>query len=227
MYLFMGAAVAAVVIAPLAQGAIVNEAAPQWRGQANTVFAGWESFRSGSGGFNVADRAGSFCGCSLFNFGAGSVLDADGDIRAGDAGLDIKLVGGQFSTQRLRSVVVNLATYDGCVDLEQMKLRLVDGAGAVTFIAPASLEELDQQIFDDGSIYRSRAYRFNAVALDDSGPNGYLSSGAVTQWRLEFTSSGGMALDAITIDLDYNVVPSPGALALAVLGVAVARMRRR
>jgi hypothetical protein len=220
MYLFMGAAVAVVVIAPLAQGAIVNEAAPQWRGQANTVFAGWESFRSGSGGFNVADRAGSFCGCSLFNFGAGSVLDADGDIRAGDAGLDVKLVGGQFSTQRLRSVVVNLASYDGCVELGQMKLRLVDGAGAVTFIAPASLEELDQQIFDDGSIYRSRAYRFDAV-------DGYLSTGAVTQWRLEFTSSGGMALDAITIDLDYNVVPSPGAMALAVLGVAVARMRRR
>jgi len=220
MYLFMGAAIAAVVIAPLAQGAIVNEAVPEWRGQANTIFAGWESFMSGSGGFNVADRAGSFCGCSLFNFGAGSVLDADGDIRAGDAGLDIKLVGGQFSTQRLRSVVVNLATYDGCVDLEQMKLRLVNGAGAVTFIAPASLEELDQQIFDDGSIYRSRAYRFDVV-------DGYLSTGAVTQWRLEFTSSGGMALDAITIDLDYNVVPSPGALALAVLGVAVARMRRR
>lgn len=220
MYLFMGAAIAAVVIAPLAQGAIVNEAVPEWRGQANTIFAGWESFMSGSGGFNVADRAGSFCGCSLFNFGAGSVLDADGDIRAGDAGLDVKLVGGQFSTQRLRSVVVNLATYDGCVDLEQMKLRLVDGAGAVTFIAPASLEELDQQVFDDGSIYRSRAYRFDVV-------DGYLSTGAVTQWRLEFTSSGGMALDAITIDLDYNVVPSPGALALAVLGVAVARMRRR
>lgn len=220
MYLFMGAAVAVVVIAPLAQGAIVNEAAPQWRGQANTVFAGWESFRSGSGGFNVADRAGAFCGCSLFNFGAGSVLDADGDIRAGDAGLDVKLVGGQFSTQRLRSVVVNLASYDGCVELGQMKLRLVDGAGAVTFIAPASLEERDQQIFDDGSIYRSRSYRFDVV-------DGYLSTGAVTQWRLEFTSSGGMALDAITIDLDYNVVPSPGAMALAVLGVAVARMRRR
>lgn len=220
MYLFMGAAIAAVVIAPLAQGAIVNEAVPEWRGQANTIFAGWESFMSGSGGFNVANRAGSFCGCSLFNFGAGSVLDADGDIRAGDAGLDVKLVGGQFSTQRLRSVVVNLASYDGCVDLEQMKLRLVDGAGAVTFIAPASLEERDQQIFDDGSIYRSRSYRFDVV-------DGYLSTGAVTQWRLEFTSSGGMALDAITIDLDYNVVPSPGALALAVLGVAVARMRRR
>lgn len=220
MYLFMGAAIAAVVIAPLAQGAIVNEAVPEWRGQANTIFAGWESFMSGSGGFNVANRAGSFCGCSLFNFGAGSVLDADGDIRAGDAGLDVKLVGGQFSTQRLRSVVVNLASYDGCVDLEQMKLRLVDGAGAVTFIAPASLEERDQQIFDDGSIYRSRSYRFDVV-------DGYLSTGAVTQWRLEFTSSGGMALDAITIDLDYNVVPSPGAMALAVLGVAVARMRRR
>ena len=220
MYLFMGAAIAAVVIAPLAQGAIVNEAVPEWRGQANTIFAGWESFMSGSGGFNVADRAGSFCGCSLFNFGAGSVLDADGDIRAGDAGLDVKLVGGQFSTQRLRSVVVNLASYDGCVELGQMKLRLVDGAGAVTFIAPASLEERDQQIFDDGSIYRSRSYRFDVV-------DGYLSTGAVTQWRLEFTSSGGMALDAITIDLDYNVVPSPGAMALAVLGVAVARMRRR
>jgi hypothetical protein len=116
--------------------------------------------------------------------------------------------------------VVNLASYDGCVELGQMKLRLVDGAGAVTFIAPASLEERDQQIFDDGSIYRSRSYRFDVV-------DGYLSTGAVTQWRLEFTSSGGMALDAITIDLDYNVVPSPGAMALAVLGVAVARMRRR
>lgn len=220
MYLLKGAAIAAAVIAPLAQGAIVNEAVPTWRGQANTVFSGWESFMSGFGGFNVADRSGSFCGCSLFNFGAGSVLDADGDIRAGDAGLDVKLVGGQFSTQRLRSVVVNLATWDGCVEATQMKLRLVDGNGAVTFIAPAAPEERDQQTFDDGSIYRSRAYSFDVI-------DGYLSSGAVTQWRLEFTSSGGMALDAIAIDLDFNVVPSPGAMALAVLGVAVARMRRR
>lgn len=220
MYLFKGAAIAAAVIAPLAQGAIVNEAEPTWRGQANTVFSGWESFMSGFGGFNVADRSGSFCGCSLFNFGAGSVLDADGDIRAGDAGLDVKLVGGQFSTQRLRSVVVNLATWDGCVEATQMKLRLVDGNGAVTFIAPAATEERDQQTFDDGSNYCSRAYRFDVI-------DGYLSSGAVTQWRLEFTSPGGMALDAIAIDLDFNVVPSPGAMALAVLGVAVARMRRR
>ena len=220
MYLFMGAAIAAVVIAPLAQGAIVNEAAPAWRGQTNTVFSGWESFMSGFGGFNVADRSGSFCGCSLFNFGAGSVLDADGDIRAGDAGLDVKLVGGQFSTQRLRSVVVNLATWDGCVETTQMRLRLVDGNGAVTFIAPLELEERDQQVFNDGSIYRSRAYRFDVI-------DGYLSSGAVSQWRLEFTSSAGMALDAIAIDLDFNAVPSPGAMALAVLGVSVARMRRR
>jgi len=220
MYLFMGAAIAAVVIAPLAQGAIVNEAVPAWRGQTNTVFSGWESFSSGFGGFNVADRSGSFCGCSLFNFGAGSVLDADGDIRAGDAGLDIKLVGGQFSTQRLRSVVVNLATWDGCVESSQMKLRLVSGDGAVTFIAPLELEERDQQVFNDGSIYRSRAYRFDVI-------DGYLSSGAVSQWRLEFTSSAGMALDAIAIDLDFNAVPSPGAMALAVLGVSVARMRRR
>lgn len=220
MYLFTGAAIAAAVIAPLAQGAIVNEAVPTWRGQANTVFSGWESFMSGFGGFNVADRSGSFCGCSLFNFGAGSVLDADGDIRAGDAGLDVKLVGGQFSTQRLRSVVVNLATWDGCVEDTQMKLRLVDGNGAVTFIAPAAPEERDQQTFDDGSIYRSRAYRFDVI-------DGYLSSGAVSQWRLEFTSPGGMALDAIAIDLDFNVVPSPGAMALAVLGVTVARIRRR
>jgi uncharacterized protein (TIGR03382 family) len=49
----------------------------------------------------------------------------------------------------------------------------------------------------------------------------------VSQWRLEFTSSAGMALDAIAIDLDFNAVPSPGAMALAVLGVTVARMRRR
>ncbi len=220
MYLFMGAAIAAVVIAPLAQGAIVNEAVPAWRGQTNTVFSGWESFSSGFGGFNSANRSGSFCGCSLFNFGAGSVLDADGDIRAGDAGLDIKLVGGQFSTQRLRSVVVNLATWDGCVESSQMKLRLVSGDGAVTFIAPLELEERDQQVFNDGSIYRSRAYRFDVI-------DGYLSSGAVSQWRLEFTSSAGMALDAIAIDLDFNAVPSPGAMALAVLGVSVARMRRR
>ena len=220
MYLFMGAAIAAVVIAPLAQGAIVNEAVPAWRGQTNTVFSGWESFSSGFGGFNSANRSGSFCGCSLFNFGAGSVLDADGDIRAGDAGLDIKLVGGQFSTQRLRSVVVNLATWDGCVESSQMKLRLVSGDGAVTFIAPLELEERDQQVFDDGSIYRSRSYRFDVL-------DGYLSGGAVSQWRLEFTSSAGMALDAIAIDLDFNAVPSPGAMALAVLGVSVARMRRR
>ena len=220
MYLFMGAAIAAAVIAPLAQGAIVNEAEPEWRGRTNTVFSGWESFMSGFGGFNVADRSGSFCGCSLFNFGAGSELDADGDIRAGDAGLDVKLVGGQFSTQRLRSVVVNLATWDGCVETTQMKLRLVDGSGAVTFIAPTTLNENNQQIFDDGSIYRSRVYRFDVN-------NGYLSSGAVTQWRLEFTSTGGTALDAVAIDLDFNTVPSPGALTLAVLGVTVARIRRR
>lgn len=220
MYPFHGAAIAAVVIAPLAQGAIVNEASPAWRGQANTVFAGWESFVSGFGGFNIADRSGSFCGCALFNFGAGSWLQANGNIRAGDAGLDIKAFGGQFSTQRLRSVVVNMATWDGLVETSQMKLRLVDSNGAVTFITPTSMEELSEQVFDDGSIYRSRAYHFDAA--DD-----YLSSGAVAQWRLEFTSSGGMALDEVAIDLDFNMVPAPSTMALAFLGVMAARARRR
>jgi hypothetical protein len=227
MFHFKGAALAAVVIAPLAQGAIVNEAAPAWRDQPNTVFSGWESFMSGQGGFNIADRAGSFCGCSLFNFGAGSVLDADSDIRSGEAGLDVKVVGGQFSTQRLRSLVVNLATWDGCVETSQMQLRMFAADGTSTIIAPSSLVELDQQTFDDGSIYRSRAYTFDAVNPGSPDSDGYLSSGTVIQWRLEFTSPGNTALDGITIDLDYNVVPSPGALALALLGLGLARLRRR
>lgn len=220
MYPFQGAAVAAVVITPLAQGAIVNELVPEWRGQANTVFAGWESFMSGYGGMNVADRSGSFCGCWLYNFGNGSGLDDDGNIRSGQPGLDVKLVGGQLSTQRLRSVVVNLATWDGVVDATQMRFRTVGADGSVAFLAPVALEGRSQQEFADGSIYRSMALRFDVV-------DGYLSSGVVSQWRLEFTSPGGMALDAITIDLDFNAVPSPGAMALAVFGVAAARVRRR
>ncbi|MBM4111001.1 MAG: hypothetical protein FJ254_06545 [Phycisphaerae bacterium] len=220
MYLFWETALAVAVIAPLAHGAIINEAVPTWRDQPNTVFAGWESFASGYGGFNVADRQGSFCGCSLFSFGAGSALDADGNIRSASAGLHIKIVGGQFSAERLRSVVVNLATIDGAVAISQMKLRLVDGQGAITFIAPSTLEERAQEMGNDGSIYRTRAYRFDVI-------DGYLSSGAVSQWRLEFTSTGGVALDEVALDLDFNAVPSPGALALTVGGVTVARFRRR
>lgn len=220
MYLFWETALAVAVIAPLAHGAIINEAVPTWRDQPNTVFAGWESFASGYGGFNVADRQGSFCGCSLFNFGVGSVLNAQGNIQAGDAGLNIKLVGGQFSSDRLRSIVVNLATWDGRVESSQMKLRTVAGNGAVTIMAPSAVEDRDQQTSDDGSIHRSRAYYFDGV-------DGYLSSGAVSQWRIEFTSPGGMALDDIAIDLDFNVVPSPGAAALGVLGVTAVRFRRR
>ncbi|MFM7809989.1 MAG: hypothetical protein ACKPEA_18980, partial [Planctomycetota bacterium] len=179
-----------------------------------------ESFMSGYGGMNVADRSGSFCGCWFFNFGNGSGLDDDGNIRSGQSGLDVKLVGGQVSLQQLRSVVVNLATWDGAVASSQIRFRMVGADGSVSFIAPVALESRNQQEFADGSIYRSMAFRFD---LQD----GYLSAGAVTQWRLEFTSPGGMALDAIAIDLDFNAVPSPGAMALCVLGLTAARMRRR
>lgn len=220
MYPFMGAVVAAAVIAPLAQGAIVNEFVPTWRGQSNAVFAGWESFMSGYGGFNAADVTGSFCGCSLFNFGAGSVIDADGDIRSGAQGLDLKLVGGQFSLQPLRAVVVNVAIWDGELSASQMQLRLTSPNGTGRVVVPSFLEERDEQSFDDGSVYRSYAFTFEV-----SG--GYLSDGTVGQWRIDMNSPSDVALDAVAIDLDFSIVPSPGAMALGLLGVAVARFRRR
>lgn len=221
MYHCKGAVVAsALLLSMSAEGSVVNEFVPDWRGTNNTIFAGFESFRSGFGGFNPADRDGSSCGCSLFSFGSGSALDADSDIRSGDAGLDIKLVGGQFSTQRLRAFVVNMATWDGCIETDQMSLTMFGPGGATSTVLPAELTELYQESFEDGSVYRSRAYRFEMA-------DGFLSIGSVLQWRLEFTSSAGVTLDAISIDMDFNTVPSPGAIALGVLGLSIARFRRR
>lgn len=220
MFHCKGAMVATVLFAPLAaQGAIINEFVPNWRGQPETVYAGWESYMSGYGGFNIPDQAGSACACSLFNFGAGSVLDDDGNIDSAVAGLNVMVSGGQFSTQRLRSVVVNLATINGAVTGQQIKLRLVAQDGTISYVFPSVVQTQSEIVQADGSIHRSVAYKF--------GGDGYLSSGAVAQWRIQFLSGMNATLDAVAVDLDFNPVPAPGAIALAALAAGMIRPRRR
>ncbi len=215
-----GAMAAAVLCAPLvAEGSIVNELQPDWRFSATSVYSGWDSFMNADGGFNAADISGSNCGCSLFNFSPGAQLNDQSDIESLDAGLNTMVFGGQFfAERRLRRVVVNMATIDGGVSLDQMLLQIVGPDGGTSVAVPITLEERYLETID-GRVHRSRAYAF------DVG-DGYLSTGAVAQWRLNFSSGAGTVLDAVSVDLDFSSVPGPGAVALIGLGGLIAARRR-
>ena len=213
------AALAGAAVATIAEAGVVNPLVPAWRGTANTMFMGWETFTAAYAGANAADMAGSSNLANLFNFGPGAVLTSapmPTGIYNATGPLSIMIMGGVTSAPRNPTeVVMNLASAGTGISNASVALTLFDNAGNSMTLAPALAEiRYDAPAQPQGSI-RTTAYTWNTSFVPF----------AATGFRVEFAASAGsMSLDAVRLDLNY--VPAPGALALVGLAAVTARRRR-
>ena len=214
----LASSVAAFVAAASAQAGLVNPLIPSWAGSANTQFAQWDSFTQASGGPNLADAAGS-AAFSLFNFAPGAFVTGSGNLYSINTALSLMIIGGTAGNAATPTqVVMNVATAGSPLNAAGARLWLFDNLGNSVSVAPASIE-----VRADAPVPPQGSAQTLALSWDLSGVS-LVASG----FRIEMQAAApSMSLDAVRLDLNYNAIPAPGALALlAVAGFAAVRRRR-
>lgn len=209
------------VLAAAAAAGVVNPLVPTWRGQANTMFMGWETFTSAYAGANAADMAGSSNLANLFNFGPGAILTnvpLPTGIYNPTGPLSIMIMGGVTGAPRNpMEVVMNLADAGTNINQNSVRLTLFDNAGNTSVFLPSTKAERSNIPDGFGGKAKTIAYTWS---IDPLAWN-------CTRWQIDFSSAAPHAiLDAVTLDI--KLVPTPGALAvLAAFVGGTPRGRRR
>ena len=208
-------------MATAATAGVVNPLVPSWRGAANTMFMGWESFTSAYAGANAADMAGSSNLANLFNFGPGAVLTSAPQpvgIYNATGPLSVMIMGGVTSAPRNPTeVVMNLASAGAGISNSSVALTLFYNAGNSRRITPTTTSTRYSVPDCFGGTAVTTAFSWTVDPL----------AWICTRWQIDFSSTGPHAiLDAVT--LDFKLVPTPGALAvLAAFAGGTPRGRRR
>jgi MYXO-CTERM domain-containing protein len=214
------------------------EAAPTWRGDANTAYYNWETFTSADGYNDGPNFPGNVPGppsgdALLFNFGTngppsgpgwpgtGAVIASSGNIYGNAGQLNIHAYG---YGNEIQDVVFNAATFGTQIDFDSVQLALEFLGGAQTQI---SLAELGLVNYTED--FPAPGPPGNVATLDNISWSYDLSGYSdVTGVGLIFTSdTTNMSLDAFSMDLRFAAIPSPGALALFGLAGLAGRRRRR
>ncbi|RPG20439.1 MAG: hypothetical protein CBB69_003500 [Phycisphaera sp. TMED9] len=200
--------VPAILVLGLAAGTacadLVDPLVPDWRGDANAEYAGWESFTNANGGPNFPEEGSGF---SLFNFGPGGIIASSGNLYGAGGPLDIHVYSdGEIAASQ---AVLSFSFLGTPMDTSNVRAFFEGG-----FVDPLLSELRSEQDFG-GFIKQTWSFLF-----DFSNLSGTSSSVAF------FFDSGDLAntsLDAVSVDV--LAVPGPGALAL--LGLAGVASRRR
>ena len=209
------------VLTVAASAGVVNPLVPTWRGQANTMFMGWDTFTSAYAGANAADMSGSSNLGSLFNFGPGSILTNNPlptGIYNATGPLSIMIMGGVTNAPRNPlEVVMNLADAGTNINQNSVRLTLFDNAGNSSVFVPSTKAERSNISDGFGGKAKTIAYTWTIEPLAWNS----------TRWQIDFSSTAPHAiLDAVT--LDFKLVPAPGALTvLAAFVGGTSRGRRR
>lgn len=214
----IASSVAAFVAVASAQAGLVNPLIPAWAGSANTQSAQWDSFTQASGGPNLPDSAGS-SPFSLFNFAPGAFVTGSGNLYSINTALSIMIMGGTAGNAATPTqVVMNVSTAGSLLNSAGARLWLFDNLGNSVSVAPASVE-----VRADAPVPPQGSAQTLALTWDLSGVS-LVASG----FRIEMQAAApSMALDAVRLDLNYNVIPAPGALALLLVAGFTAGRRRR
>lgn len=220
-----GLAVFAVIAAtPIASAGFVNEAAPDWRGEANTSWYEWESFTSAGGSDpatwatpNMATSSSGAGSAFLYNFADGALISGDGNIYGFGGPLNIHTYA--YTAADTQDVVVNISMAGSPMDYAGLYLAW-NGADGESGLLSADVSFNYMQEADFGGfpgVFANVSYSFDLSAIEaDVREIGVIFGGFAPH----------MSLDALSLDVRTAAIPAPAALAL--LGIAgVARRRRR
>ena len=205
---FLASIVAVSAVTGMATADLVNPLVPDWRGDANTAFAQWDSFTSATGGPNAAEQGG---GWNLYNFGSGAIIASSGNLYGAGGALNIHVYPAAAPLYNMQEAVVNISFAGNPIDVANVR-ALVGTAEDGTYVTGTP----EFRGGDGGFSPQTYAFNFD------------LSSAAFGFQSLSFFFDSELAnssLDAISIDVLGQAVPSPGVLAL--LGLAGLTSRRR
>ncbi|MFM7806718.1 MAG: hypothetical protein ACKPEA_02160, partial [Planctomycetota bacterium] len=156
-------------MAAVAEAGVVNPLVPTWRGNANTMFMGWETFTIAYAGANAADMAGSSNLANLFNFGPGAVLTSapmPTGIYNATGPLSIMIMGGVTSAPRNPTeVVMNLASAGTGISNASVALTLFDNAGNSSRLTPAATSTRSSAPDGFGGTAVTTAFSWNIAPL--------------------------------------------------------------
>ncbi|MCP3860402.1 MAG: hypothetical protein GY728_01300 [Phycisphaeraceae bacterium] len=188
----------------IAAADLTNPLVPEWRGDAGTLYAGWDSFTSADGGAN-APEAGS--GFDVYNFGPGAVIASSGNIYAAGGPLDIHI----YSNVEIAAseAVLSFSFLGSPIDTSDVRAFFLG-----QYIDPI---ESELRALEDFGGFVKETWSFT---YDFSNVGGVSSTVAFFFGSGDLTNS---SLDAVSVDV--LSVPAPGAIAL--LGIAGLTSRRR
>ena len=210
------AAAAACVVASTASAGFVVEDVPAWRGDANTLYGGWESFSSANYGPNFAETGNMGALGSIYNFSGSAIIASSGNIYDPGGALNmhhyVQDVAGDIT-----DAVFNVATQGTDINMNSVIFQWSAADGTSGYLDVDANVNFYQEIPGFGS-QANYSWSFDLSGIDAD----------VTSVGFIFQGYGPhMSYDAAAIDIRYDAIPAPGVLALlGVAGIAGRRRRR-
>lgn len=223
--LLIPAAIAAFAPAAFATGSAVNFIVPSFRGQANTDYAGWESFTSAFNGFNAPDdAAGTNADARIrqtvapdFSTPPGITLTGSANIYSGFQ--NINLLISDTAPAALQRVELQTRALGSEWDYSQITLSYQNQLNETVSLPFSSSTELLRQPgpvqFGNPTFNTEYHFVWDLTGVADS----------ITSYSIRLTHTAPhLSVDRIELDTQY--VPTPGTLALAPLTLVALRRRR-
>jgi hypothetical protein len=209
----------------LATGSAVNFAPASFRGLSNTDYAGWEIFTSAFNGPNVPDDpAGSNADARIrqtvapdFSTPPGILLSGSGNIYSGFQNMNLVL--SDTAPADLQTVVLQTRVLGSELDYSRIVLTYTGAAQVPVEVPFTSSTELFRQagapIFGNPTVNTEFRFQWDLSAIADT----------ITSYSIRLTHTGAhLSIDRV--ELDTQVIPTPGAMALIPLTLLVHRRRR-
>ena len=210
------AAAAAFVVASTASAGFVVEDAPAWRGDANTLYGGWESFSNANYAPNFAETGNMGGFGSIYNFSGSAIIASSGNIYDPGGSLNMHHYV-QDVTGDITDAVFNISAAGSGFDMNSVIFQWSAADGSSGYLNTDANVNFYQEIPGFGSTANmSWVYDLSAIDAD------------VTSVAFIISANGPHAsYDAGAIDIRYAAIPAPGALALLGLAGVAGRRRRR
>ena len=204
------------VVTGSAAADLVNPLVPDWRGDANTEYYGWDTFSQSFGAPNFPNTPPGNFNAGLYNFQSGAQISNSGNLY-GAAGLNIHIyTSSEDPAPAPVQAVMNVTTMGSLISLDSVNAYLGAPMGGGDYFAPVASELRANQPMGEMGALQTWAFTFDLSGWQ----------GGDTTWGFLFKGlDPHISLDAVSLDLNFNVVPAPGALAL--FGLAGIRTRRR
>ena len=213
------AAAAACVVVSTASAGFVVEDAPAWRGDANTLYGGWEDWTNAGANYapNYAQSGNMGPFGTIYNFSGTAFATSTNNLYDATNPLNmhhyVQDVAGDIT-----DAVFNVSTAGSGINMDSVIFQWTATDGTSGYLNTDANVNFYQEIPNFG-VTQNLSWVYDLSGIDAQ----------VTSIGLIFQAAGPhMSYDAAAIDVRYAAIPAPGALALIGLaGVAGRRRRRR